>query len=144
MRSILGGDPPEGYPEVGPWGEPDVSWRSAKDHIETANDFFECSKHLPSPILDEHHQIHDMFMDAIRTANDLHEQLGVHDNGGQVEDLEVDEVEEDHTRELEELYTNVSHPLYQGSHVSMISAIIVIFTMCSAHGVSNAFGDKLL
>ena len=44
---------------------------------------------------------------------------------------------------LEELYAKVSHPLYPGSTINMISALIVLLTMYSTHGVSNTFVEEL-
>jgi hypothetical protein len=50
--------------------------------------------------------------------------------------------------DLEKLYRQASVPIWQSeqsrSSVSVISAIVVIMTMCTTHGVSNAFADELL
>jgi hypothetical protein len=110
MRSILGGDPEAGYPEIGAWGESDISRRSTENQTEMADNFFDCNDHLPSPVLNEDHQIHDMFMDAIKTADDRYNYSRVHDIGVHVDDFKVDDVEEEYMRELEELYANVFHP----------------------------------
>jgi hypothetical protein len=51
-------------------------------------------------------------------------------------------------KELEEFYQQVSVPVWRvnDSHnsISIISAVIVIMTMCTTHGVSNAFTDEFL
>lgn len=50
-------------------------------------------------------------------------------------------------QELEELYRKASVPIWSvndaHSFVSFISAVVVIMTMCTTHGVSNAFADEL-
>jgi hypothetical protein len=49
--------------------------------------------------------------------------------------------------ELQHLYRQASVPVWRtkdtGSPVSIISAVVVLMTMCSTHGVSNAFADEL-
>jgi hypothetical protein len=51
-------------------------------------------------------------------------------------------------KELENLYMQVSVPVWRVedrlNNISVISAIVVIMTMCTTHDVSNAFTDKLL
>ena len=45
---------------------------------------------------------------------------------------------------LELLYSQASHPVYPGSSVGLISAVVVLMTLCTTHGVSNTFATGLL
>jgi hypothetical protein len=51
-------------------------------------------------------------------------------------------------KELDKLYREASSPLWRAegsvSSVSFISVVIVLMTLCTTHGVSNAFVDELL
>jgi hypothetical protein len=144
MRSMVGGDPVSGYPEFGAWVLPDFVYRDSVDDAEPDDVFFECPDRLPSPLIDQHHDIHEMFMDAMRRADELHGDSSITGNADSGEDCDIDNDEDEYMAGLEELYASVSHPVYRGSPVSMISAIVVLLTMCSTHGVNNTFVDELL
>lgn len=135
-RSMLGGDPVSGYPFEAAWfldydRNESVNFESAKDE----------SHHLfeGPTVLDQHHDVHGQFLDAVKHAD------GMYDN------FEADgDADDNHAgnnaslSELEDLYAHVSYPLYPRSKVSLISTVVVIFTMCSTHNVTNVFVDELL
>jgi hypothetical protein len=94
-------------------------------------------------ILGPEHDVQQQVYDSIHFADQLlGESLGsgpsTKEFDGEVESM----------KELEEFYQQVSVPVWRvnDSHnsISIISAVIVIMTMCTIHGVSNAFTDELL
>jgi hypothetical protein len=58
--------------------------------------------------------------------------------------IELDAKEEESLQKLEKMYAAGSVPLWSGCRISIISAVVVIMTMCTIHGVTNSFIDELL
>ena len=73
MKSVVGRDSTEGYPKFGAWVMLDFIWRDKEEPLENRNTFFDCHDILLAPVLDEEYNIHEMFMDAFRRSNELHE-----------------------------------------------------------------------
>ena len=141
-RSMIGGDPPEGYPEDGAWYHSDEEW--SVDSNGRDEEVFEHP--LPEDTISDppgHHDVHKQFEDALRTVEELQEIAQDSENRTNGDTDEADFA--DSTVEaLELLYSQASHAVYPGSTVSLISAVVVIMTLCTTHGVSNAFVTELL
>ena len=145
QKSLLGGDPLEGYPPSGMWVEDvafdndvveDIPQNTTPEHVEAENvDGNE--EHAP-PLLDEFHEVERQVLEALGRGDALHEES----DGDGV--LHV-ENEEDHdvVDELDGLYREAITPLYPGSKMSVVSATIIIMNMCSVIRVSNTFTDEL-
>lgn len=135
-QSMLGGDPPSGYPVEGAWfADKDGDDSMDPEGIEAVSDHSD-GEAIP---LDQQHDVHQQFLDALEHADGMHEDVEIE------EGAEDDNVCDDGSlSELEDLYARVSCPLYPGSKVSLISAVVVILTMCSTHSVTNVFVDELL
>ena len=150
-RSMLGGDPPEGYPANGIWVD-DVAYDD--DHVvdnvasdiegdilnirNEDGDAGQGEQQRPSNPLDEHHEVQRQVLEALHRGDTLHEEAGV-----EMEFTEQDDVSGDTLDGLEELYTEASAPLYTGSRMSMVSATIIILNMCTVFRVSNNFANEL-
>ena len=97
-KSLIGGDPIEGYPVHGIWVE------------------------------DE----------ALDRGDALHEESKV----GR-EAIEEDNGAADNIQDLDDLYTQATTPVYEGSYTSIVSTTIIIMNMCIVFHVSNKFSDEL-
>ena len=140
-KSLLGGDPPEGYPAGGMWVEDVCCDNDVVENIPTDTfpvDVDADSRGHPPPVLDEFHEVERQVLEALGRADALHEEAGV--EGGQHVDNEEDLDIED---ELDGLYTEATTPVYAGSKTSVVSATIIIMNMCSVFRVSNTFTDEL-
>lgn len=140
---MIGGDPSEGYPEDGAWYHSDEEW--TVDNTDGRNE--EVFEHLePEDAGDDppgHHDVHKQFEDALRTAEELQEIAQDSENRPN-DDTDEADFADSTVEALELLYSEASHPVYAGSSVSLISAVVVIMTLCTTHGVSNAFVTELL
>jgi hypothetical protein len=142
-HSMLGEDLVDGFPGGG-------IWISRRDHMSrqendsnaahAEDDFADCET---MNFLDVEHDIQQQVFDALNRADTLNEEA--------IRDTENNpeyEGEVPNMNDLEKLYRQASIPVWQTggyvSSVSVISAIVVIMTMCTTHGVSNAFADELL
>jgi len=151
MKSIIGGDPPIGYPEDEIWVEDiaydnDVILRSILD-IDAAEADFPHLHHENSstteqnvePQLDEYHDVQRQVMEALDQSDELHLE------GTEYVDVpEDDDVFVDTMNGLEDLYRQATTPLYAGLKSSVVSATIIILNMCTVFKVSNRFIDELL
>lgn len=144
FRSMIGGDPPGGYPEDGAWYYSDDDW-TLENEGRPQEDFQNPVPEDKDLDLDQdgQHDVHKLFEDALRTAEEL-EEIAHGDEVMHQEDIGDTEFADSTIEALELLYSEASHPLYPGSTVSLISAVVVIMTLCSTHGVSNAFVTELL
>ena len=141
-RSMIGGDPPGGYPEHGAWYYSDEEWTT-----ETEGGNEEDFERFPSEDTDAqingHHHVQQQFQDALRTAEELQEMTREAENIAN-DDEHPPELPDYTIEALELLSTQASRPLYPGSSVSLISAVVVLMTLCTTHGVSNDFVTELL
>jgi hypothetical protein len=144
-KSLLGGDPPEGYPPGGIWVEDiccdndvieDIPSDTPRVHLDVDNDGVD-DQETP-PLLDEFHEVERQVLEALGRGDALHEEAE-HEGGLHVEDGEDIEIED----ELDGLYTEATTALYPGSKTSVVSATIIIMNMCSVFRVSNTFTDEL-
>jgi hypothetical protein len=92
--------------------------------------------------MDLEHDIQQQVFDAFNIADEIVEEA-VHNSQAPPEyDDKVVSVQE-----LDELYKQASLPVWKAaetvSSMSLISTVVVIMTMCTTHGVSNAFADEL-
>jgi hypothetical protein len=146
-KSIIGGDPPEGYPPEGIWVE-DMSF---DDDILDANpdiqDNADVGDNVQSSIpvgsadtpLDEYHDVHRQVMEALDRGDALHREFAGEPDMDMEDDMDTDTMEG-----LEELYRQCTNPLYTGSKCSVVSATIVIMNMCVVFGINNNFTSELL
>jgi hypothetical protein len=58
--------------------------------------------------------------------------------------IELDAKEEESLQKLEKMYAAGSVPLWSGCRISIISAVVVIMTMCTTYDVTNSFVGELL
>lgn len=149
-KSIIGGDPADGYPADGIWVE-DIAYDNDVVHDgenADADDILEDVVHdvprqddvnedaIP---LDEFHDVQRQVMDALERGDALHR-----DAGGEPNVLDNDELNNDTVDELHNLYAEATTPLYPGAKTSVVSATIVLMNMCVVFGVSNTFRSELL
>ena len=146
-KSIIGGDPLEGYPPQGTWVEdipfdddivdanPDV-----QGNAEDGENFGNVDPISVADVpLDQFHDVHRQVMEALDRGDALHRESAASS------DMDVDsDVDCDTMQGLEELYEQCTTPLYTGSKCSVVSATIVIMNMCVVFGVSNNFTSELL
>ena len=149
-KSMIGGDPPDGYPEDGIWVE-DIAYDD--DVVEDApgNDGADVPADVAEDVpgrgpvpadatpLDEYHDVQRQVMDALDRGDALHR-----DAEGQPTVEENEDLDRDTVDELHRLYEQATTPLYPGSKTSVVSATIVIMNMCVVFGVSNTFTTELL
>lgn len=149
-KSMIGGDPPDGYPEDGIWVE-DIAYDD--DVVEDApgNDGVDVPADVAEDVpgrgpvpadatpLDEYHDVQRQVMDALDRGDALHR-----DAEGQPTVEENEDLDRDTVDELHRLYEQATTPLYPGSKTSVVSATIVIMNMCVVFGVSNTFTTELL
>jgi hypothetical protein len=144
-KSLLGGDPLEGYPPLGIWVEDvacdndaveDTLQNGAGQHVEADNVLG--SEDNGPPLLDEFHEVERQVLEVLDRGDALHEEAGG-DGQPHVENEEdVDDLDE-----LDGLYREATTPLYPTSKMSVVSATIIIMNMCSVFRVSNTFTDEL-
>lgn len=150
-KSMIGGDPLDGYPSNGLWVE-DIAYDNDIVVTETVNEHGLMEANNPileavnedanggtNPVLDEYHEVHRQVLEAFDRSDALHDE--VQDNVGVEEN---DDNGSDTLDGLEELYEQATTPLYTGSKCSVVSATIVIMNMCAVFRVSNRFMDELL
>ena len=128
--------------EHGAWYYSDEEW--TVDNQGCDDQYFEM------PVPDEvdydpcgHHDVQKQFEDALRTVEELQEMTQDSENMPN-EDIDDTEFADSTIEALELLYSQASHLVYPGSSVSLISAVVVLMTLCTTHGVSNAFVTELL
>ncbi len=148
-KSLLGGDPPEGYPPQGLWIE-DVAYDN--DVIQNANSdvardidnigLDEDNLQQPgmdnNPPLDQFHEVHRQVMEALDRGDALHEE-----SQGAADFVDPLDGVNDNVDGLEDLYQQATTPLYPMSRTSVVSATIIIMNMCTVFRVSNKFTDEL-
>jgi hypothetical protein len=138
LHSMVGGDPEEGYPPQGIWvqeGSQNVRETNVFDNVEMGTEYAE---HL-----DPYHDIQQQLFDTFAVGDRLPDETPhVFED-----DIQDDEVLDDHTDDLEQLdnlYREGTRPLYKGTNVNTISATIVLINMAVIHNISNAYVDELL
>jgi hypothetical protein len=141
QKSLLGGDPLEGYPPGGIWVEDvrcdgdvveNISPDTLPEHVDADGD-----GHLP-PLLDEFHEVERQVLEALGRADALHEEAEA-DGSLHVENGEELDIED----EMDGLYIEATTPLFPSSKTSVVSATIILMNMCSVFRVSNTFTDEL-
>lgn len=149
-KSIIGGDPPNGYPAEGIWVE-DIAYDNdvvedgptlaADDVVEDVVEDVPGHDHNTADAtpLDEYHDVQRQVMDALDRGDALHR-----DAEGQPNVVDNDDFDSDTVDGLQRLYEEATTPLYPGSKTSVISATIVLMNMCVVFGVSNTFRTELL
>jgi hypothetical protein len=143
-RSMMGEDPVGGWPEVGEYVLDNASEGGVNEVPVEGSDQAEWnSEDFNNPVLDQYHDVEQMFRDAMDLSKRIHEEV-VHNTSPQVEHpIQWNDLEESNIRRLEQLYAQASIPLYMGSSITMIT-IMVILNMCTTHGTSNTFQEELL
>lgn len=149
-KSMIGGDPPNGFPADGIWVE-DIAYDNDVVHdgptvladdvlpdvVENVPEHFNVN--TDGNELDEFHDVQRQVMDALDRGDALHRDAEGQATPVDNEDLSIDTVEG-----LQQLYKEATTPLYPGSKTSIVSATIVIMNMCVVFGVSNSFTTELL
>ena len=135
-RSLLEGDPLQGYPVEGIWIE-DVAFDD--DVIELVQDDNNVDIHpmqedrkksdedntdVP-PHLDEYHEVHRQVMEALARGDALHKEAKAPPDSNDQDDEGVEESLDG----LEDLYTDTMTPVFPGSRTSIVSATIIIMNM---------------
>lgn len=139
---MIGGDPPGGYPEHGAWYYIDEEW-TADNEGGNEEDFEVFPPEDTDAQINGHHHVQQQFQDALQTAEELQEMT--RDAENIANDDEHTPESTDYTIEaLELLSAQASRPLYPRSSVSLISAVVVLMTLCTTYGVSNDFVTELL
>jgi hypothetical protein len=136
--SMLGGDPPQGYPREGihVHGQDKViEDRNVFDDGVPGNEYAEQ--------LDPFHDVQRNLFDAFDVGDRIREETPHREDVCDGQEAEYDLLSEK-LELLEELYVHASKQLYAGLNISVISATIVIINMAVIHGVSNAYVDELL
>jgi hypothetical protein len=87
--------------------------------------------------------VQQQFEDALRTAEELQEMTRDDENIA-IDDEHPPELPDYTIEALELLSAQATRPVYPGSSVSLISAVVVLMTLCTTHGVSNDFVTELL
>ena len=162
-RSMIGGDPVDGYPPNGVWVE-DIAFDNdvidvdpdpvSNDVVGNAVGDAERNDVVGNAVgdaeredlddgagtsLDEHHDVQRQVMEAFDRGDALHRASIAEPNVPEIEDRDSDTMDG-----LEELFTQATTPLYPGSKTSVVSATIIIMNMCVVFRVSNKFTDELL
>ena len=144
-KSLLGGDPPDGYPPEGMWVEDiccdddvveDIPMDTTRQHVDA--DSGGVGEHETPPLLDEFHEVERQVLEALGRGDALHEEAGA-EGRLHVENEEDADIED----ELDGLYTEATTAVYPGSKMSVVSATIIVMNMCSVFHVSNTFTDEL-
>ena len=146
-KSIIGGDPPEGYPPGGILvddmlfdddivdANPDVQGNGeVRENVQSSDPLGSVERPL-----DQYHDVHMQVMEALDSGDALHREYAAEPEM----DVE-DDMDSDTMQGLEKLYRQCTTPLYTGSKCSVVSATIVIMKMCVVFGVSNNFTSELL
>ena len=125
-RSMIGGDPPEGYPEHGAWYYSDEEWTVDNQCCD--------GQYFDMPVPDDadrdpcgHHDVQKQFEDALQTAEELQEMTQDYENMPN-EDIDETKFADTTIEVLELLHSQASHPVYPGSSVSLISVVVVLTT----------------
>jgi hypothetical protein len=136
-HSMVGGDPPDGYPPEGVWI--DERGRAAQGPICEEH---EGPGHVNAQNLDTEHDIQRQVYDALCEGDRL-----MTETKQCLEDSDNEESDDDIAERLnllDELSSRASKSVYTNSSVSIVSATIVLVNMAVIHGVTNAYMDELL
>jgi hypothetical protein len=138
MFSMLGGDPPGGFPVEGIW------LNDNGDLDDEENVFYDAeSGSLYSEELDTYHDVQQQVRDAFGEGDQLHDATTEAEIHNDVEDVDVDEYSA-RLDLLDELSRQAIRPLYDGINVSIVSATIVLINMAVVHNVPNEYLNELL
>jgi hypothetical protein len=150
MRSMLGRDPPGGYPEHGIFVDNEGQhWEAGPEEEFRAqfpqndmDDFGDIFHDAHGVFLDNEHDVQQQVYDAFDMGDTVHAQAAAA--------ATIHDIEDDHDNNMEipnnieELYEQAATPVWQNSTTSVISATIVLLNMAVIHGISNAYMDELL
>ena len=134
--SILGGDPPGGFPPQGVWVDNN---REEEDE----ENYFDDAVSVYSKEIDPYHDVQQQMRDAFAEGDRLRAETAQAEVRDAVEDVEVDELSAQ-LELLDELSRQATRPLYDGKKVSIISATIVLVNMAVVHSVPNEYLNELL
>jgi hypothetical protein len=93
--------------------------------------------------LDPFHNIQQQLFDTFDLVDRLCEETPHVFKNAADDEFDCEDVTDD-MENLESLYRDGTHLVYDGTNVSIISATIVLINMAVIHGVSNAYVDELL
>jgi hypothetical protein len=158
MKSMVGGDPPDGYPHNGIWVEDQAYGDDVIDNdadIEGNNigvaDNIQDNEmedhnvgfvpHDEDNAMDVGHDVERQVLEAFDRGDTLH--AATMASEPILESIEADE-EDDRVDNMERLYEHATTPVYLDATCSILSATIIIMNMCAVFHVSNKFADELL
>jgi hypothetical protein len=141
-HSMVGEDPVQGFPPDGLW-ICTLERMSNMDRMPYNDDpGVEFPDANIEHFMDLEHDIQQQVFDAFNIADETVEEAVRNSQAPPEYDDKVVSIQE-----LEELYKQASVPVWRAtetvSSMSLILAEVVIMTMCTTHGVSNAFADEL-
>ena len=157
-KSLIGGDPPNGYPPTGMWVE-DVAFdddvldgeADLEDVVPPVSDDVRGPDYPEDDVavadgevdrpFDVQHDVQRQVMEALDRSDVLHAESMASNNAVDDEDTDVDM---DTVHDMERLYEHATTALFDGASCSILSATIVILNMCVVFRVSNKFTDELL
>jgi hypothetical protein len=138
MHSMVGGDPPDGYPSGGIWVHDGREYDMETNVFDDADIGTEYRDHL-----DPFHDIQQQLFDTFDLGDRLRENTPhIFEDDRDAEDIHDENT--DDLADLDALYREGTESVYSGSSKSIISATIVITNMAVIHGMSNAYIDELL
>jgi hypothetical protein len=157
-KSMIGGDPADGYPPNGIWVEDlayddDVIDAEADiQHVEVPVDHEDGVQDVvldngrdaeedPEATLDAQHNVQRQLLEALDRGDAIHTEAMAAENV--VLDADVD-IGADNVEDMERLFNHATTAVYSGSKSSILSATIIIMNMCVVFRVSNKFTDELL
>ena len=138
MFSMLGGDPPGGFPLEGIW----VDENRDQDDEENVFDDAESSS-MFSEEMDPYHDVQQQMQDAFAAGDQLREDRTQAELRDAVDNEEADELSA-RLDVLDEMSREATRPLCDGMNVSIISATIVLVNMAVVHSVPNEYLNELL
>ena len=138
MFSMLGGDPPGGFPPEGIWRHDS---RDQDDEENVFDNVESCS--IYSDELDPYHDVQQQVQDAFGVGDQLREDSTEAELRDAVDDEEADELSA-RLDVLDEMSREATRPLCDGMNTSIISATIVLVNMAVVHSVPNEYLNELL
>jgi hypothetical protein len=115
MRCMVGPDLDGGWPIEGIW------MNDCGDRVSRSHDINVPEESTGAPDqLDPYHDVQQQMFDAFDTGDRLREDNSTGSDNAAFEDDDAEDIDK-----LEELYRQASQPVYEGKHVSIVSAIIV-------------------
>ena len=136
--SILGGDPPGGFPTRGIWVDDNREEEDEENFFDDA-----VSGSLFSEEMDAYHDVQQQVRDAFGERDRLRAETTEVEVQDTVDDEQADELSAQLDL-LDQMSRQATRPLYDGMKVSIISATIVLVNMAVVHSVPNEYLNELL